>query len=159
METGRKTKLLQIGADGGRDRGKCFVLKEMSAYAAEKWAYRVLLALANGGGYRGVPPEAVGAGWAGLALVSMQALMGVRWPDAEPLLAEMMACVRIQPSPTNPEVVRDLVDGGTDGDDIQEVATRVLLRKEVFLLHASFFMDAGLSGLMAQLGLPVLTRA
>ena len=52
----------------------------------------------------------------------------------------MMACVQIQPNPAKPEVVRGLVS-----DDIEEVITRLQLRKAVFDLHVDFSQAAAQS--------------
>jgi hypothetical protein len=58
--------------------------------------------------------------------------------DAAPLLAEMMDCVKIIPNPSEPNVMRPLV-----ADDIEEVRTRIELRKAILELHMGFsFADA-----------------
>jgi len=46
--------------------------------------------------------------------------------------------VQYQPSPVKPEIVRGLIE-----DDIEEVATRIQLRKAVFELHVDFSQAAG----------------
>ena len=66
---------------------------------------------------------------------------------AEPLMDEMFRCIQIQPDPRKPEVVRPLIDNGTEGDDIEEVATRLRLRSEVINLHTGFSMSDALSKL------------
>jgi len=134
---GRKTKTLVIdqGDDFPRDNGKVFVLTEMPAMQAEKWATRALFALARSGVE--IPEGIEGLGWAGVAVVGMRALGGVAFDDVEPLMDEMMGCVQIQPDPrqsfTRPLIV----------DDIEEVPTLLLLRREVFDLHANFSKLAG----------------
>ncbi|MGF6444394.1 hypothetical protein [Paraburkholderia youngii] len=127
----RKTLTYTVQADGGRDAGKMFKLTEMSAEAAEKWAIRALLALGRAGVQ--IPDSAVREGMGAIARIGIGLLMRVDFHDAEPLLDEMMACVQIQPNPNDLAVVRALV-----ADDIEEVATRVLLRREVFRLHTGF---------------------
>lgn len=135
----RITKYVVI-TDEGRDKGKCFLVKEMSALQAEKWAARAWLALAHSG--LEIPQEFVQAGFAGLALATINMVAHVKFEQLEPLLDEMMRCVRIMPDRANPDVVRDLVDNGGDGDDIEEVSTRLKLRGEVFNLHTGPFMAA-----------------
>jgi hypothetical protein len=44
------------------------------------------------------------------------------------------------PDPSRVEVTRPLNMPGGDGDDIEEVSTLITLRREVFNLHAGFFM-------------------
>ena len=127
----RKTLTITIDASG-RDKGKIFVLTEMPASQAERWALRALSALAGSGVE--VPDDLKDAGFAGLARLGIQAFGNLPWEKAEPLLDEMFRCVQCQPSP---KVVRDLVE-----DDIEEIATRLKLRMELFKLHADF-LQAG----------------
>ncbi|MGF6604574.1 hypothetical protein P3T23_009330 [Paraburkholderia sp. GAS448] len=126
----RKQIIYTVSAEG-RDHGKVFQLTEMPADQAEKWAIRVLLALGRAG--IDLPPGIEREGMAAMARVGLEALMRIDFHDAEPLLDEMMGCVRFQPNPADPKVVRALI-----ADDIEEVATRVLLRREVFRLHTGF---------------------
>lgn len=119
----------------GRDQGKTFVLTEMPATQAEKWAIRLFLAMAKSG--LDLPESVTESGMAGLAKMGLELLVKVNYADAEPLLDEMMACITIQPSPG---ITRDLVD-----DDIEEVATRIRLRQEIFRLHVDFFPAGGQS--------------
>lgn len=115
----------------GRDEGKVFRLREMSATQAEDWAMRALLALTNAGAE--IPDEAVNGGMAGLAVMGVQALAGLKYDAVKPLMDEMFTCVQIQPNPRDANVVRGLVE-----DDIEEVSTRLQLRKAVLELHVGF---------------------
>jgi hypothetical protein len=134
--TVRKTTFVQIPQEeGNRDSGKSFFLTEMSALQAERWAYRLFLALARAG--VDIPDDIASAGMAGVAQLSFKMLGGMHWQDAEPLLEEMFACVRIVPDPTKSEFSRPLIE-----DDIEEIQTRMKLRWEVFQLHAGFFIAA-----------------
>lgn len=137
----RKSKTVVITAEG-RDKGKAFLLTEMPASQAEKWAARALLALVGAGVE--VPDNIREMGMAAMAGVGLRALTSIEWHDAEPLLDEMMGCVRYMPNPNEPSVTSVLVE-----DDIEEVATRVLLRSEVFGLHVGFSPAAELSKLRA----------
>jgi hypothetical protein len=126
----RKTLVYTVPFEG-RDKGRAFHLAEMPADAAEKWAIRALLAIGHAG--IDLPPDIENGGMAAIARVGLDALMRVDFHDAEPLLDEMTACVSIQPNPTDPKIVRGLMP-----DDIEEVATRVALRREVVRLHTGF---------------------
>lgn len=117
--------------DDNRDAGKTFVLTEMPSSRAEIWAMRAILALMQGGVQ--IPAGFERKGVAGLAELGLNALMGLRWEDLEPLLAEMFTCVQIMPDPTKPHVVRALIES-----DIEELTTRVKLRMEVWKLHTDF---------------------
>lgn len=134
----RKTKVITI-TDEGRDRGKVFLLTEMPARLGERWAARALLAAARAD--VNLPDGIAGAGMAGLAMLGLRAVSRMEFSEAEPLLDEMMRCVTVMPDPAkNPSFTRPLVDNGTDGDDIEEVATRLHLRSELFMLHTGFFL-------------------
>mgnify|MGYP000555989913 FL=1 len=117
--------------DEGRDQGKVFVLTEMPASRAESWAMRALLALMAGGVE--VPEGFERMGMAAMAEIGIKALAGLKWEVAEPLLAEMWECVQIMPDPSKPHVVRALIE-----QDIEEVATRLKIRGEIWKLHTGF---------------------
>jgi len=127
----RKTATVTISAEG-RDKGKVFVLTELSAYEAEDWAGRALFALMNAGVE--IPDNIAEAGLAGVAAMGLKAIAKLPFDSAKPLLDKMMGCVQIQPSPT---VTRALIP-----DDIEEVATLLQLRKQVLGLHMDFSMAA-----------------
>lgn len=133
----RKTKVVSVTQDG-RDKGKNFLITEMPAAQAEKWAARAFLALAHAG--IEIPEEMQGAGMAAIAIVGLRALGRVSWHEAEPLMDEMMACVQIIPDPSKPTFFRGLVE-----DDIEEVMTRALLRSETFEIHTGFSLAAAIS--------------
>lgn len=144
----RKEQVITIPAEGKRDAGKKFHLQEMPAMQAEAWATRALLALAASG--VDLPENFMSMGLAGMAVVGVKALGGVEYERAKPLLDEMLACVSIMPDDRHPEVRRKLME-----DDIEEVATLMLLRKEILNLHVDFFTDAGLlSKVRAQMQTP-----
>lgn len=128
----RKTKLITIPqAEGNRDSGKTFLLTEMSAAQAEKWALRALGAIANSG--LDIPPDVMQLGMGALVAVGFKGLLTMQFDEAEPLLDEMMGCVVIVPNPKEPNVVRPV-----DDEDIEDVTTRLMLRSEVFDLHTGF---------------------
>lgn len=131
----RKTATITI-TDDGRDKGKVFVLRELPASQAEKWAARAFLALSRSG--VDIPENIANSGLAGIAVLGLKMLGGMTFADAEPLMDEMFRCIQIMPDPSRPEVIRPLIDRGSDGDDIEEISTRVRLRREVFQLHVDF---------------------
>lgn len=130
----RKTLAVTI-TEEGRDKGKVFVLTELPASQAEKWAARAVLALMKAG--VDIPE---GGGMAEIAVAGLKALGQISWELAEPLMDEMFACVKVMPDPGNASIVRSLIE-----DDIEEVTTRVRLRSEVFTLHTGFSAGAGRS--------------
>jgi hypothetical protein len=54
---------------------------------------------------------------------------------------ELMSCVQFVWD-TSKNLTRPLVDNGTEGDDLEEVATRQFLRSEVLDLHVNFLLAA-----------------
>lgn len=137
----RKTKIIQIN-DDGRDFGKAFVLTEMPAMRAEKWAQRAFFALSNAN-YQ-IPESVVQLGMLGVLYVGLNALANASFSDFEPLMDEMMTCVQWI-NPQNPDILpRRLIE-----TDIEEVETILRLRREVLELHLGFTMAEGLSRLRA----------
>lgn len=126
----RKVTRVTISREG-RDKGKVYVLTEMPASKAERWAARALLTLTNAGAE--LPDDILTAGMAGVVTMSIQALTRLPFDQIEPLMTEMFECVQICPDPRNSEVVRDLIE-----DDIEEVTTRLMLRRGILELHVGF---------------------
>lgn len=134
---GRKITVF-VGTDG-RDKSKRFIITEMPALKAERWALRALMALANSGVE--LSTDLRESGFAGLAYLGLDALQKLKYDDVGPLLDEMLDCVRIAPDPKNPDSTRELVRNEREGDDIEEVSTLLKLRHAIFELHASFFLQ------------------
>lgn len=126
-------KVIQVKIDKpGRDFGKRFEITELPASQAEEWAMRAFLALSASG--MEIPDDVAQAGLAGIATIGLRALGKIPWELAKPLMDEMMTCVRS----VQERAVRDLIE-----DDIEEVSTRLELRRQVLALHTDFFTVAG----------------
>jgi hypothetical protein len=123
----RKTADITITAEG-RDVNKVFRITEMAASQAEDWAIRAIMAIAKGGLEI---PDGIPQSLAGIAILGFKALATADYATAKPLLDEMMGCVQIV---TSSGAVRKLME-----EDIEEIATRIQLRKEVFEVHTGFF--------------------
>lgn len=137
----RKTKqvLIDYGtAETNRDFGKVFLLTEMAAEDAEWWAVEALSAVARSG--VDLPDNIMGGGMQSIAIVGINAIMHINPKDVKGLFDEMMECVQVIPDPAKPKLVRDLMSG-----DIEEVGTRLLIRKEVLDLHVGFSQLVGQS--------------
>lgn len=117
--------------DEGRDKGKVFLLREMPASQAERWALRAFLAISRSG--VDLPEEAAQSGFAGLASYGISLIGKLPFDEAQALMNEMFDCVSRIPDPDKSDFTRSLVE-----DDIEEIATRVKLRVAVFKLHADF---------------------
>ena len=119
----------------GRDKGKVFHIREMSATQAEWWAIRAGLAMAKNG--VNLPENFSDMGMAGMAKVGLEMVAQISPEEARPLLDELMKCVQSVPDPSNQSIKRALIE-----DDTEEVVTRLKLRSEVFKLHVDFFTAA-----------------
>lgn len=111
-----------------RDSGKTYIITEMAAAQAERWANRAILAVGKSGATIG---NYEGSGIAGIAVLGFRALFGIQEGTALELMDEMMACVKRRETAL-PDG-RPLVES-----DIEEVATRWHLKQEVFALHTGF---------------------
>ncbi len=118
----------------GRDEGKVFFIKEMSASQAEWWAIRAGLAMAKNGVT--LPENFADMGMAAMATTGLSMVAKIPADEAKPLLAELMECVQIVPDASNTAIKRR-----PDDEDIEEIATRLKLRAEVFKLHVAFFQS------------------
>jgi hypothetical protein len=141
---------------GERDNGKKFLITEMSARQGEKWANRAFLALASSAvSVPGMSKEELdelakqGGGLAEIARIA--ALVGhIQFPELDPLLDELMGCVAfVTDDKRSPPLTRPIMDVGMEGDDIEEIATRHLLRSEVVKLHIGFFIPGEILNLIA----------
>lgn len=119
----------------GRDAGKVFYIREMSATQAEWWAIRAGMAMARSGVE--LPENFADMGIAAMAGTGLKMVSQIPPNEAKPLLDELMECVQCVPDSSNQNIKRRLID-----DDIEEIATRLKLRAEVFKLHVDFLKAA-----------------
>jgi hypothetical protein len=124
--------------EAGRDKGKLFVITEMSAKQGEEWAMRAMLALMQSD--VDVPEGFLELGMAALAQMGLKCLSSIKWELAKPLMDELMDCLTIIPDPKVMQVSRPLIE-----DDIEEIITRATLKWEVLKLHVDFSQAADLS--------------
>jgi hypothetical protein len=117
------------GERENRDAGKSFLLTEMPALQAERWARHAIAACSRND--LDIKGEVAKLGMLGFYLIGFQALAGGDIKAVDALMDEMLPCIKIIESPT---VARPL---GGDGD-IWEVSTLYQLRKELIELHMGF---------------------
>lgn len=130
----RKTLQITISEDG-RDKGQQFEIEEMSAYDAERWAWRVGMALGNAGVDIG---DVQTMSMEQMAMIGLNALFHVNSEESWALSERLIECVYILPDPSKPMNRRKLT-----ADDIQEPKTRLYLKWEVFRLHTGFSLGGG----------------
>lgn len=130
----RRTKVVEITAEN-RDKGKKFLITEMDAEQAEWWAFRVLQSAIKGNPEIGkVASTDGGMPLMEMARIGFAAIGGLPPEDAKPLLDQMMGCVRFSlPNGDSRAII--------SADEIEEVSTRLQLRKEVFQIHTDFFSE------------------
>lgn len=147
----RKHEIVTVPSwEGNRDAGSQFLITEMSAAAAEKWGLRAFLLL-KGSGER-IPDSVAGLGMVGVAIIGLNVFLqgNIKPEDLEPLLDEMMECVKKVRDPRKPELATPLVSE----DDIEEVATRLWLRSEILRIHTGFSPAESLSKLISAIQMP-----
>jgi hypothetical protein len=120
-----------VGGRASRDAGKVYQLNEMTAARAEKWAIRAFMALSRSG--FSVPDGIASLGIIGVFMIGFQSFRYASFAEIEPLMDEMMTCVKAVPDQSNPLMTRALVDS-----DTEEIETRWELRKQILELHAGF---------------------
>lgn len=145
----RNTLELVIQAEG-RDKGKLFIITEMSARKAEMWGAKALNALARSNVQ--IPDSVMGAGIVGVWVMGVKMLFAMDFVIIPELLDEMMACAEFCPEPIgNPNYRRSLVGDLAVEDDVEEVATRIHLREQIFKLHVGFTPAEAISKLTSAL--------
>ncbi len=127
----RKVITHMISAEG-RDKGKTFIITEMGARPAHRWATKAIFALMGSGVE--IPEELKGAGLAGLAVMGLSAVSSIPHAVAEPLLDELLTCVQIKQE----MVTRPLVD-----EDVEEAKTYFDLQRIVLTMHIEPFISGG----------------
>lgn len=133
---GRRTETITI-EDEGRDKGKVFVITEMSAMAGERWAGRITeLVLASGVEVpEDISKESItedAAGLAQLVAIGVPLLKAMHDPEIDKATWE---CVKYQHNPQHPPqaLMQD------DACQIEEISTVTHLRMAVFSMHTGFF--------------------
>lgn len=138
IQSGRKKEV--VVSPYGRDAGRHFLITEASAMAAEKWSWRLFLAVK--GTSAEVPSEYAAYGIVEVARRGINAFLAsdIEMAKLEPLLDEMMDCVKIvrDPSVIDPVTGMPLATPMITSDDIQEVQTLGWLRSEVLRIHTNF---------------------
>ncbi len=145
----RKTKTLVI--DSGRDQGKSFLITEMPVTRADKWANTALLAMLRGGvdvgnvnfgliadtiGVGDAPKIDPMGGMLELARITIAGLGNVTETVGQELLDQLINdCAQVISSGG---VVRQML---SIDDEIEDLKTLWVLRKESFLLHIDFLAD------------------
>lgn len=137
----RETVLYTV-EDENRDKGRQYLVTEMSAADGERWSKDIIHALAQSG--VALPEDYSALTVAGVAALGFKMLASVPGDEVDRIMDRMMDCVEFIPDPSNPDVRR----GGKPprppmrDDDIEEVMTRLKLKGVVFRLLTGFLKAA-----------------
>jgi hypothetical protein len=157
----RRTETVVVPDDEGfgRDAKKHFQIKEVPALQAEKWFWRLVIALK--GTSAQIPENIASYGMAGIAIITARAINAffasdVDWQKLEPLMDELMTCVKIirNPSANDRATGVPLATDLKGQDDIEEIKTIVWLRSEVLRVHTNFSFTEGLLNLVSMISKP-----
>jgi hypothetical protein len=134
-----KTKEVTITAEG-RDKGRKYLLTEMPALQAERWARHAIMAMNRED--LDIRSEVAALGMWGFVLGGMQALAGGDVPSVDKLMDEMLHQIQI---------VEEAVTRPLGGDnDFWEITTLKTLRQELIELHMGFTFAELASSLKAE---------
>lgn len=147
----RKELVVSIPPGYGRDSdaGRVFKLTEWPAARAEKWAYRLFLAMKGTSAH--VDEWVARTGYVGVFVRGLNSFLAadVKFDILEPLLDEMFSCVQVIRDPRRPDIATPLLP-----DDIEEIRSRAWLRAEVLSLHAGFSVADAMSAFFDLLRTP-----
>lgn len=132
----RKTLVYTITANN-RDKGKKFLITEMSPRVGHAWATRVLFGIMNSG--VDMPAEWLNNGMAGVAQAGFRAIGSIRPEMGEPLMLDLLTCVQAMPNPEDPNVLRSDWDA-----DVEEATTIFQLQYKAFELCTGFSIPAAM---------------
>lgn len=141
MAPGLKHEIVVVPKwEENRDSGKTFLITEMPAMQAEKWGYAMLFVLKGSG--TEIPEAVMKMGMIGVAYATANAFMkaDIDPKKFNPLLDEMMTCVKLIRDPsTRDKVTGEMIATPIVSDtDIQEIQTLGWLRSEVIRVHTGF---------------------
>ncbi len=142
----RKTKVITIETDN-RDKGKSFLIKEMSAHKAEQWSAEALVAIFSGNVPADILQVSQTSNTAALATAMEYLLKGLSWKSIKPLYNSLLSCVSFIPekeNKANPVNVIPLTETNIE-NFIEEVPTLLKLRLAALEINLGFLGEgAGL---------------
>ncbi|WP_437609685.1 hypothetical protein [Erwinia sp. V71] len=123
--------------DEGRDKGKEFLITEMSAWDADEMAQDIFRAMGDSK-FSEIPPDVIAMGCAGLATVGLS-VISASSPDVARMLRDrLMATVQIIITNNGSQQVR-----AVKSIDFEEVSTIRQVMDKVFKVNFDFLAIAG----------------
>lgn len=136
----RKTKQITIQNEG-RDKGKHFLITEMSAALGADWVLKIFSIL--GPTLAEQDQDILKQGMAGLARIGLKSILRIPQERSKPLLDELLGCIQRIEDVRHPFPRLIVIDPlNPDGDDIEEISTFYFLYGEVFELMTGFSLAA-----------------
>ncbi|MFP1876254.1 hypothetical protein [Lonsdalea quercina] len=127
-----RKQITYIVEDEGRDKGKEFLITEMSAWDAEELAEEIYRAMGQGE-FNSLPADVVAMGSAGLATVGMSVLSAAPARTSRPIADKLLSTVEIVITHEGKETRRKVKP-----IDFEEVPTIRALKDKVFELNFGF---------------------
>lgn len=126
-----------IVTDEGRDKGKEFIITEMSAWDADELAQDIFRAMGDSN-YTGIPADVISMGCAGLATVGLSVLSASSPDVSRTLRDRLMSTVQIVITHEGKRQERK-VNGALDFEEVQTIRQ---LMDQVFKVNFDFLTIA-----------------
>ncbi|ATM86683.1 MULTISPECIES: hypothetical protein [Yersinia] len=118
--------------DEGRDKGKEFIITEMSAWDAEELSEEIYRAMGHGE-FNSLPADVVAMGVAGLATVGVSVLAAAPASVSRPISDRILSTVEIVITNEGKDITRSIKP-----IDFEEISTIRTLKDKVFELNFGF---------------------
>lgn len=126
-----------IVEEEGRDKGKEFIITELSAWDADELAQDLYRAMGDSG-FTGIPPDVISMGCAGLATIGLSVLSAASPEVSRSIRDRLISTVEIAVYNDGQRIIRK-VDGPSD---FEEVSTIRKLMDKVFEVNFGFLSIA-----------------
>ncbi|CRY10540.1 TPA: hypothetical protein ACMY33_001241 [Yersinia enterocolitica] len=127
-----RKQITYIVEDEGRDKGKEFIITEMSAWDAEELSEEIYRAMGHGE-FNSLPADVVSMGVAGLATVGISVLAAAPASVSRPISDRILSTVEIVITNEGKDITRSIKP-----IDFEEVSTIRTLKDKVFELNFGF---------------------
>ncbi|ELM3737085.1 hypothetical protein RYR42_002577 [Edwardsiella piscicida] len=131
-----RKQITYIVEDNNRDRGKEFIITEMSAWDADEMAQDLFRSMGESN-FTGVPPDVIAMGCAGLATLGMNVLSVAPPEVSRNLRDRLIATVEVVIRHDGGQQIRKVIP-----EDFEEVETIRKLLDRVFEVNFSFLSIA-----------------
>lgn len=127
-----RKQITYIVEDEGRDKGKEFIITEMSAWDAEELSEEIYRAMGHGE-FNSLPADVVAMGVAGLATVGISVLAAAPASVSRPISDRILSTVEIVITNEGKDITRSIKP-----IDFEEISTIRALKDKVFELNFGF---------------------